>query len=389
MKSKDDGRTQILRYAGASDSEVAELLGYAENRFSIPPVLPDFPLPDEPFVDVWRSYAEVTALAGSINPLRHKLVQLAFPVEAGMSENAAYQAATRRGIMPSADVRSGVFLQHPDTCRVTLYDSFAGAIGVITAECRADFETFVQAFTAKNEPIPVRTSMGATIIAGYNNWHRIWLLKEEFLRSGGTDREWSTEFSRIKAQRELYQDRFILLSNGPYSGVNARSLGLDDEEWIERSRTIRLEHEYAHYFTRRVFGSMQNNLLDEIMADYAGLRSAFGCFRAAWILQFLGLESYPEYREGGRLQNYRGVPTLSDGAFRILIFLVRQAALNLEEFDSNVGSNCSIPKVLMALASMTIDELAAASAPRLLAEKCSVSVCSGTEYWMAAAHSAI
>jgi len=388
MKSPGDSRKESLLLAGASDEEAAELLAYAENKFKIPEVLPRFPLPDEPFVDVWRNYAEWTAEAGSIEPVRFKLLQLAFPVETGISEDGVYQAATRKGVVPAVAVRGGALLQHPEACRITIYDSFAGGIGILTAEYRADFETLVRVFTSKNELVPVRTSMGATMVSGYNNWHRIRLRKEEFLSSGGTEHGWLAEFSRVKAQRELYQDRFIVLSNGPYSGVQACSLGLDDEEWIARSRTIRLEHECAHYFTRRVFGSMQNNLLDEMMADYAGLRSAFGYFRAEWMLRFLGLECYPEYREGGRLQNYRGAPPLCDGAFRRLMQLVRQAAWNVEEFDSSVGPYCSIPRALVAIASMTIDELAAGGAPRMLAERYALAAPSDVEWPMVAAYAA-
>ena len=389
MNSIGNARKEILLAAGASDDQAVELLAYAENRFKIPSIPPQFPLPQEQFVDVWRNYAALTAAAGSIDVLRLKLVQLAFPVAEGMSQDESYQSATRRGILPPGIVRGGAALQSPETCRVDVYDSFAGGIGVVTARHRADFETLVRVFMAKNEPIPLRPSMGATMISGYNNWHRIRLLHEEFLRSGGVEQTWPAEFARVKAQRELYQDRFILLSNGPYSSVDAASLGLDEEEWITRSRSIRLEHEYAHYFTKRVLGSMQNNLLDEMMADYAGLRAAFGGFRAAWMLRFLGLESYPAYREGGRLQNYRGSPALSDGPFRLLMQLVWRAAWNLEEFDRGVGSNVCMPAALMAIASLTIDEIAADSAPNRLAESYSASAVQPAERRMAAAQGVI
>lgn len=46
-------------------------------------------------------------------------------------------------------------------------------------------------------------------------------------------------------------------------------------------------------------------MLDELIADYAGIVAAWGRYRADWFLRFVGLEDYPRYREGGRLQNYR------------------------------------------------------------------------------------
>ncbi len=78
---------------------------------------------------------------------------------------------------------------------------------------------------------------------------------------------------------------------------------------------------------------MQNNLLDELIADYQGIVAAVGHYRADWFLRFVGLESFPNYREDGRLQNYRGQPPLSNQAFKILQALVVAAAQNLEQFD--------------------------------------------------------
>ena len=370
-----ESRKEAFLAAGASSDEARELLYYAENRFELPAVLPHFPLSDEPFVDSWRTYADLTKAARSIDPLRRRLVQLAFPVETGMSKEQDYQLATRRGIPPAEPVRGGASFRRPEGCRVDIHASFAGGIGIITADDRADFEMLVQAFTHKNEPTPVPSSMGAAMISGYNNWDRIRLLKESFFASGGTDEEWPAQFSRIKSDRDSYQDRFILLSHGPYSSVEGRDLGFDKQEWLTYSRTIRLEHEYAHYFTRRVFGSMQNNLLDEMLADYAGLRSAFGYFRAVYLLLFLGLERYPNYREGGRLQNYRGVPALSDGAYRLLMKLVRQAAWNIEEFDRGLGAECIIPAALLSLCSLTLDELAGDTGARRLTERYIAATC--------------
>lgn len=368
MKDRRDARLERLLATGASVDAASELLAYAENRFQMPTELPQFPLPDEQFAGIWREYAALSAAAGSIDALRLKMVQLAFPIVPGISEDAAYRAATRRGVVPAASVEGGARFESAEGCRVSVYDSFAGGIGVIAAETRADFETLVRAFMGKNEPIPVPPSMGAAMISGYNNWHRIHLLKKSFFRSGGAEETWAAEFTRIQQRRELYQDRFILLSNGPYSGVDSRSMGLDAGEWLALSKAIRLEHECAHYFTRRVLGSMQNNLLDEMMADYAGIRAAFGTFRAEWVHRFLGIESFPAYREGGRLQNYRGSPPLSEDAFRLLTQLVWRAAWNLEAFDRSAGADGSVPAALLAIASLTIDEIASDGASSDLVE---------------------
>ena len=90
----------------------------------------------------------------------------------------------------------------------------------------------------------------------------------------------------------------------------------------------------THYFTRRVFGSMRNNLLDEILSDYRAIVATLGHFRADWLLTFLGLESFPDCRPGGRLENYLGVPPLSSGAVKILCSLVLRAATNLDALST-------------------------------------------------------
>jgi hypothetical protein len=172
----------------------------------------------------------------------------------------------------------------------------------------------------------------------------------------------------------LYQDRFILLSDGGYSGVSAQSIGLDEAVWRDHSLTIRREHECAHYFTKRVFSSMRNLLLDEIIADFMGIRAAAKQYRPEWFLRFMGLENFPAYREGGRLQNYLGTPPLSSDAFRILCDLVHRAAEQLRIFDAHhprrtdaSASDDDRGPVLMALTSLTLVEMAMPDAAEVLA----------------------
>jgi hypothetical protein len=203
------------------------------------------------------------------------------------------------------------------------------------------------------------------MISGYNNWARIealrrqWEARQPAARPGS----WAEEFARLKEQRELYQDRFILLSDGPYSAVPAADLGLDEPTWREVSLALRRDHECAHYFTRRLFGSMRNHLLDELIADYAGMVAAIGRFRADWFLRFLGLEAFPRFRPEGRLSIYRGQPLLSEGAFRVLQALTREAALHLERFDAALPAGprslAERARAITALASLRIEDLAA------------------------------
>lgn len=361
-EARDTSRAEILRAFGAGAAEVDELLVYNRNVFDALDSV-DLPLPDEPFVGTWRRYAAEAESRGVLPVLREHLVQLRFPVDTGRSENPAYQAATRRGVLPfrADDLR----LADADGLRIFVHPTPAGAIPVLVAPHRADFEALVRALTKKNEPVPLPSSMGACMVAGYNNWGRVAALRRaweagEVQADGAGD--WNAAFAVIKARRELYQDRFVLLSGGGYSGVLAEVMGLTPEEWSRASFTIRLEHECAHYLTRRVLGSMRNNLLDELIADYAGIVAAAGRYRADWFLRFCGLEG-EGCRADGRLWNYRGDPPLSDAAFEVLQRLVRAAAHAVEQFDARLPSTERTPegraRVLLAMAGLTLEQIAA------------------------------
>ena len=164
----------------------------------------------------------------------------------------------------------------------------------------------------------------------------------------------------------------LVYSDGSYSGVQAHELGISDAEWRETSLVIRREHECTHYVTRHLFNSMQNRLLDELIADYMGIAAAAGGFKADWFLRFMGLENFPEYRNGGRLENYRGDPPLSNSAFKLLQTLARQAALNVERFDEQYGDRLHKPDgkslALFTLTRLTIEEMASEHGIRLLSE---------------------
>lgn len=361
-------RAKVLSSLGAGPPERDELLKYNENLFNHDALKSPLkiPLPDEPFISVWEHYASEASQNGAFESLKKALVQLSFPVREGISQEEFYRSVTLRGIsVDDVPEAKGLKLKQPGTVQLLLHQTPAGRLPLIIAGDRQDFVALVQAITHKNEPVPVPDSMGAVIVAGYNNWDRIRRYKkqwEEQNRPDGPEQRWRTEFKRIIPRKELYQDRFIILSDGPYSNVSARDMGLPEEEWRRLSRIIRLEHECTHYLTRHLLSSMQNRLIDELMADYVGIIAAEGRYRADWFLRFMGLENFPEYRAGGRLENYRGVPPLSEGAFRLLRIITKKAAGNLEQFDqAHRKDNHDLrakAAVLMALTFLTMEELA-------------------------------
>jgi hypothetical protein len=371
-------RREVLAGLGADSGEIEELLRYNANKFdhsSLGSSL-TLPLPDEAFVEVWGEYVSEARHGNTLDILTKYLVQLNFPVQEGMSETPDYRAATRQGqstkAMPSA---TGLTLVQPQSLQVAIYESPGGRIPLIITHQRQDFVLLVQALTEKNEPEHVPDSMGAATVTGYNNWDRIHRLEKKWQAEHGPDPlglGWEEEFLKIREQKELYKDRFMILSDGPYSNVSARDMNLDEDEWRRLSLVIRRDHECTHYFTQRVFGSMQNNLIDEIIADYVGIVGATGGYRADWFLRFAGLENYPDYREGGRFQNYRGDPPLSAGAFKVLQTLVKNASEALERFHSDNSEKISATRattlMILALTALTLEELASEDAIPVIAD---------------------
>lgn len=365
-----DGRTEILHAFGATPALAAEIVAYEADGYeslTFPSDL-SFPLDDEPFVPVWQSYC-LEAAARGFTALADRLVQLQFPICAGISLTEDYRAATRRG-QPAAGLplATGLVLERPDEIHLSMHPTWAGAVPIVKVGCRADFVSLVRAFSARNEPVAVPDSMGACVVAGYTNWDRL-----ERLRQGWPLEHPDTPFSfaRLSDMKSAYQDRFLILSDGWYSGVAPELVGVPAHEWATLSFVIRREHECAHYWTQRVLASMKHRVLDEVLADYCGITAACGEFRADWFLAFFGLEQFPDYREGGRLGNYRG--TLSDAAFVVVMRLVRAAAEHLETFSRQHTAELSGERgallALLTLSRFTLEELAEPDAPRILARR--------------------
>ncbi|WP_414543914.1 DUF7005 family protein [Nostoc sp. CCY0012] len=371
MIEQQSFRSHVLADFGATTAQAEELLVYNQNVFNHNTLTDTkFPLPPEAHVAAWEEYAVAAKVVGTFEALKRVLVQLRFPVVEGISQTEAYQAATRRGVAVNGMTEAtGLVLQQPQKLQLILHQSLAGTIPVLLTENRDDFVSLVQALTKRNEPHPVPASMGACIVSGFNNWERIRQYRQKWEAESFANRcqsSWQEEFQRLIPKKELYQDKFIILSGGSYSNISASDMELEESQWQSLSLAIRLEHECTHYFTRRLFNSMRNNIFDELIADYIGILAATGFYRADWCLRFLGLESFPNYREGGRLQNYRGQPPLSDGAFKILQVLVKAAAENLQRFHADYPENLTDANtqllMLMSLTHLTLEELASQEA---------------------------
>jgi len=370
-------RAAVLRSCGAAPDDLDALLAYgAAIQPKAPP--PPLPLDDEPHVERWIAYEQDAGNANSnaFESLRQRFVQLRFPIREGISKDDEYRRGTLRGQFDAADSKEfapGLVLKAPGELKLTIESTIAGHIPVIVTGPREDFVALVRALTERNEPAVVPTSMGACIVSGLNNWDRVarhrakWEAEMDGRAGDGEELEeaWRAEFRAFAAQKALYQDRCIILSRGPYSAVSAQAAGLSDAEWLDRSLVIRREHECTHYFTYRVFGVMRNNLIDELIADFVGLVRAFGTYRADIALHCLGLEQPDRYRPGGRLENYRGTPPLSDAAFAVLQQLARRGVRNLDTLSRTRAADFTdlpaLARLTCSLFTRTLEELAADS----------------------------
>ncbi len=370
-----DRRAGILRGLGAAGAVLDELLDYAANPYRVIALPPGFPpLAEEAQVPFWRRYAAEAGETGAAAALSRRFPQLRFPVRAGVSQEEAYRAATRRGAFDRERSEVGLVLERLEALELTVEQLAGGAVPVLVAPARADFETLVRALTSRNEPVDVPASMGACLIKGLADWERVAAHREAWRAArGGDDDEsaWQAEMAALAQRKELWQDRLILVSTGPYSAVPAAEADCDELDWGERSVAIRLAHEGFHYLTLRLAGRIRSNLLDELIADFAGLLAAFGRYSGALARRFLGVDRLPELRSGGRIAVYRGDPPLSDAALAVVARLAAEATERLERLEvaPAAGEGGADPALLVGLARLELETFAAGDFEAALARE--------------------
>lgn len=312
------------------------------------PLLPPcgaLPLADEPHVAFYRELpAQGSAL---VVRLAEAFPQLYFSPAEGLSQTPEWVQAVRRG--EPREGRKTPSLQAPEALALHLLPTPAGTLPVLIAGCREDFVRLVQLLAHRGEPVPIPDSMGACLLQGLNNWQRYRALRQQWEEDPKASPSWEQMLQR----KELYQDRLVLASRGPYSGVPVP----EGSQREDKALVIRLNHEAAHYLTLRVFGKLGHTVLEELVADWYGLQAAYGNYDAELALRFLGLEAFPVIRLSGRLNNYRGMPPLSDEAFQFLGSACCRAANFLSKLGSPQEQDKAFP--LVSLLQLSLEELAA------------------------------
>ena len=169
-------RRQVLESLGARDAVLDELMAYNQSAFDPQAIRFPLRLPLAPasHLPAWEEYATRARHVGGLAALQEVLVQLRFPIRAGISASEEYRAATLRGEpVPAPGHDGGLYLEHPDQVELAIHHAPAGPLPVVTVPHRPDFETLVRALAMRNEPGVVPRSMGAATVRGLNNWDRI------------------------------------------------------------------------------------------------------------------------------------------------------------------------------------------------------------------------
>lgn len=181
-------------------------------------------------------------------------------------------------------------------------DTPAGPVRVITLGDRHDFELVLRGLmAARSGPTaPIPKSQGAAMVTVFN-WKRINAHLARFPQEERAD-----EFKRFTAVKANFTDMLVVLSRGPYSGAGAAEIGLNEEEWLAFSDTIRRCHELTHVICRRMYPDDTEAIRDELIADAVGLYAAFGRFEPEKEKLFLGV--WDGRYTGGRLENYTDEP---------------------------------------------------------------------------------
>jgi len=224
------------------------------------------------------------------------------PAKEGADE--AYRQIVRRGEEAPEKTLTHFRTSEEDTLEVV--ETPAGKVQVITFALRSDFELFLQIMANRCVIQEIPKTQGASILNGVINWRRIEAHQEVFLEEakirGESEPDWGAEFKRFTSDKENYTDAIVVLSVGPYSGLDASAAGFPEEEWIAYSHLIRMYHECTHFICRRLYPEKIDALWDELVADAIGIYAAFQHYDRRLAERFLGIEN-GRYT-GGRLENY-------------------------------------------------------------------------------------
>lgn len=215
-----------------------------------------------------------------------------------------YKNVVTKGQTPTHQTLEHFRTSENDVC--SCEQTPAGAVRVVTLHERADFETFLRIMANRCTLCEIPRTQGASFLNGVISWGRIrahqaaWLEAER--SRGMSSPDWGAEFQRFTADKGNYLDSLVVLSVGPYSGVDGAVFGLEADEWLRFSHDIRKYHECTHFICRRLFPDQKDPIWDELIADAVGIYAAVGRYDLQMAETFLGVDAQGYH--GGRLENY-------------------------------------------------------------------------------------
>jgi hypothetical protein len=196
---------QTLTLYKATAAEVLNSLADHQNNF-----IHHNSLLPEPHIHAWQKYLSETEKNGVWPTLRRRLVQLQFPIAAGISNTPEYRASIYRGETLPARM-TGLQMLAPWRLRLSIYQSWAGLIPIISTVDRSDFEKILQALAYRNEPQYIPATTEACMISGFNNWDRLRAYRTEWEAQRGNGL-WFNTWQRLQPKKSLFQDRFLILN---------------------------------------------------------------------------------------------------------------------------------------------------------------------------------
>jgi hypothetical protein len=359
-----------------------ELKTYLSNNFKSKKTIPTFE--SETGIEYWEHLAKKnTEDILLFDELKNCYPQLNLPIELGIEKKEEYRDVVLKGKTENIKLPSVLRLNDSKNITLRISESIAGKIPILTVPDKEDFIKILQCLLYKNNPKPVPQSMGAVLINGLNNWQKIANLRSDWLASRTVD-DWKRGFYlNILPKYNLYKDKLIIISTKPYSNVSAKQLGLNESLWLSYSISIREEHECTHLYTLKKFGLASNNLHDELIADYIGIVKTIGKYNKSWMFMFMGVENYPKYRQGARLENYLSDDKLSKDDFIKLIEIVKMAIENISIFDESAGklqSNIDQTCRIDALCETSLEELSSTNGASLLIDNYNKRLQKGIEF---------
>ena len=229
--------------------------------------------------------------------LSRRYPQLRFPVAAGTSTSAEYRDAVYFG----KKYEGSLDYSMSEKDRFLCMDTPAGSVDVLLLHDRKDFEKCACALANRCEPKHIPESVGAFMISGLINWEKV----RKYLNKQPEEECFVNNFmwSWLKKNNCDYLDRIILLSSGWYSGISPDEVGLSEEEWLEKSFTIRLYHEVTHFVCRSRYPKNIDAIRDEVFADMIGMMAAFGHYDPTMAKLFLGIDG-AEISDNARIRYY-------------------------------------------------------------------------------------